>query len=162
MRHNGRSYLVGGTEGKNRSKLGVWDICSYESLRPIDSSSQSGNFLSRLQIEYNSFPEFLAVSRGAQIKSGGRQVRRQVAARGRGWAYANSISTSSDSCRITIARLKVRDCSPRGITRAAGKVHMPDFYQVVGLSQRVSRCLELLLHVFERLVDAVSLRRAIS
>lgn len=57
-RHNGRFYLVGGTEGKNRSKSGVWDICSYESLRPIDSSSQSGNFLSRLQIEYNSFPEF--------------------------------------------------------------------------------------------------------
>lgn len=80
VRHNGRFYLVGGTEGKNRSKSGVWDICSYESLRPVDSSSQSGNFLSRLQIEYNSLPEFLAVSRGAQINPGGRQV----AARGEG------------------------------------------------------------------------------
>lgn len=46
-------YLVGRIEVKSRSKSGVWNICSYESLRPIDSSSQSGNFLSRLNTTHS-------------------------------------------------------------------------------------------------------------
>jgi hypothetical protein len=58
MRHNGRWLLNRRDCGRNRSKSGVWNIRSYESLRPVDSSSQSGNFLSRLNT-YNSFPKSL-------------------------------------------------------------------------------------------------------
>lgn len=60
-----RFYLGGGIEFENRSNSGVWNICSYESLRPIDSSSQSGNFLSRLNTTHSL--KFLSVSRGVQI-----------------------------------------------------------------------------------------------
>lgn len=55
---------MGRIDDKNRSTPGVRDICSYEWLRPIDSSSQSGNFLK--QIEYNPSPNYLDMLRDAQ------------------------------------------------------------------------------------------------
>lgn len=80
VRHNGRCHLAGGIDGKNRSKSGVWNICSYKSLCPVDSSSQSGNFLSRLNTTHplNLFFNCCQVRRRLQRAQGRGKGRRMA------------------------------------------------------------------------------------
>lgn len=70
-------YLVGRIQVKNRSNSGARNLCYYESLRPIDSSSQSGNFLGRLNTTH-SLINLLSLPRAVRIAGAGVRLRQGV------------------------------------------------------------------------------------
>lgn len=125
-----RFYLVGGIEFENRSNSGVWNICSYESLRPVDSSSQSGNFLSRLNTTHSLNSYQCREVCGLLERASGC---------GKGWRtiVGKFVPHLADSCWIMIVCLKVLRLQPQRFDSTGKSAHAA-FHQIA-----IAECLTL-------------------